>query len=186
MLVKIKKEIIAFGVESIHPEKSQPCPHVKPRQLLDWLRDEKEEVVLLDTRNDYEYELGTFQGAVTLDLQHFRDFPNVVKDLPESLKGRKIVTFCTGGVRCEKAGPYLIQNGFSNVYQLHGGILKYFEDCGSEHYDGDCYVFDKRVALDPNLSETKTIMCFACRQPLSPELQTNLPNCPKCGKNVES
>ncbi len=169
MLVKIKKEIIAFGVPGIDPV-HRPAPKLKAHQLKAWL-DEGRPVTLLDTRNDYEVRLGTFRNALTLDLQHFRDFPSAVEQLPAELKQAPIVMFCTGGIRCEKAGPFMSQAGFENIFQLEGGILKYFEDCGGAHYDGECFVFDQRVGVDHGLRETKSDQCYACLTPLTIEEQ---------------
>lgn len=168
MLVKIKKEIIAFGVAGIDPAR-QPAAKLSPRTLKQWL-DEGRAITLLDTRNDYEIRLGTFRGAVAAGIDHFRDFPEAVRRLPPAVKDRPIVMFCTGGIRCEKAGPFMAREGY-DVFQLDGGILKYFEECGGAHYDGECFVFDRRVSLDPNLQETKSVMCFACQMPLTEEDQ---------------
>jgi len=168
MLVKIKKEIIAFGVEGIDPAR-QPSPKLAPRLLKQWL-DEGRAITLLDTRNDYEIRLGTFRGAVAAGIDHFRDFPEAVRRLPPAVKDQPVVMFCTGGIRCEKAGPFMAREGY-DVFQLDGGILKYFEECGGAHYEGECFVFDRRVGLDPNLQETKSVMCFACQMPLTEEDQ---------------
>ena len=127
--------------------------------------------MLLDVRNDYEVQLGTFANAQAIGVDHFRHFPGAVDKLPEAMKHEPIVMFCTGGIRCEKAGPFMQQAGFREVYQLDGGILKYFEVCGQDYFDGECFVFDKRVALDANLQETPTTICFACQHPLSAEEQ---------------
>lgn len=167
MLVKIKNEIIAFGVDGIDPAE-RPSPKLSPRELKQWL-DEGRPVTLLDTRNNFEVKLGTFRNAVAIDIAHFRDFPKAAKELPESLKSQPIVMFCTGGIRCEKAGPYLQREGFEQVFQLDGGILKYFEECGGEHYKGDCFVFDKRVGLESNLGESQHAICFVCRAALAAE-----------------
>ncbi len=167
MLVKIKREIISFGVEGIDPAR-QPSPKLSPHELKKWL-DEGRSVTLLDTRNDYEVKLGTFQGAMHLDIDHFREFPSAVRHLPESLKQQPIVMFCTGGIRCEKAGPFMQREGFEQIFQLDGGILKYFEDCGGDHYEGECFVFDQRVGVDPSLHESETAQCYACQTPLSAE-----------------
>ena len=115
----------------------------------------------------YEVKLGTFRGARTLNLDHFREFPAAATALPGNLKDEPVVTFCTGGIRCEKAAPLLEMAGFSKVFQLDGGILNYFEECGGEHYDGDCFVFDKRVAVDASLRETGAALCFVCQTPLT-------------------
>lgn len=165
MLVRIKKEIIAFGVEGIDPA-AHATQKLAPRELKEWL-DEGRPVTLLDTRNDYEVKLGTFDGAMALGIDHFRQFPEAVKGLAPELKEQPIVMFCTGGIRCEKAGPFMEREGFRKVFQLDGGILKYFEECGGAHYDGECFVFDQRVGVDPALAETETTQCFACQAPLS-------------------
>lgn len=164
MLVRIKKEIIAFGVEGIDPA-GHPSPKLPAATLRQWL-DEGRPLTLLDTRNDYEVKLGTFQGARTLGIDHFRQFPEAVDALPAEMKQQPIVMFCTGGIRCEKAGPFMEQRGFRNIFQLDGGILKYFEECGGAHYDGECFVFDQRVGVDPALRETDSSQCFVCQTPL--------------------
>jgi UPF0176 protein len=165
MLVRVKKEIIAFGVEGIHPAQ-RTSPKLAARELKQWL-DEGRPVTLLDTRNDYEVKLGTFKNARAIGVDHFRDFPNAVGRLPAELKEQPIVMFCTGGIRCEKAGPFMEREGFKQIFQLDGGILKYFEECGGAHYDGECFVFDERVGLDPSLQETEATQCFRCQTPLS-------------------
>jgi RluA family pseudouridine synthase len=165
MLVKIKHEIISFGVDGIDPRK-RTSPKLPPEQLKQWL-DEGRPVHLLDTRNDYEVEVGTFSNAHVLGIDHFREFPEAIESLPGEMKDEPIVMFCTGGIRCEKAGPLMQERGFKNIFQLDGGILKYFEECGGDHYDGDCFVFDQRVAVDPQLHETAVEQCFACQMPLT-------------------
>lgn len=164
-LVRIKKEIIAFGVDDIRPE-AHTSPHLAPKELKQWL-DEGRDVVLLDTRNDYEIKLGTFKNAIIPHIETFRDFPTAVQKMRPELKDKLVVTFCTGGIRCEKAAPYLESQGFKNVYQIDGGILKYFEECGNAHWEGDCFVFDHRVALTPHLTQSTAKMCFKCRAPLT-------------------
>ncbi len=167
MLVRIKKEIIAFGVDEVDPRK-YTSRRLPAKQLKQWL-DEGKPITLLDTRNDYEVKVGTFENALPIHVDEFRDFPEAVSKLPEDLKKQPIVTFCTGGIRCEKAAPYMETAGFQDVYQLDGGILKYFEECGGAHYQGDCFVFDHRVAVDPDLKETDARMCYVCQAPLTPE-----------------
>lgn len=154
MRIKIKREIIAFGVEGIDP-RQYTSRRLTPSELKRWL-DEGRPVALLDTRNEFEVQIGTFQNAVSLKVEDFRDFPPAVNSLPAELKERPVVTFCTGGIRCEKAAPYLEREGFRDVYQLDGGILKYFEECGGEHFRGNCFVFDERVALDTKLTQIST------------------------------
>jgi UPF0176 protein len=147
MLVKIKKEIISFGIDSVQ---AKIAPKISPETLKKWLR-EHPNLVLLDTRNGFEVELGSFENALHLNLQHFRDFPKSVQKLNEAIKNMSLVTFCTGGIRCEKASAFLLQVGFNKVYQLEGGILNYFEKCGGDNYKGLCFVFDARKALTSSL-----------------------------------
>ncbi len=188
MLVRIKKEIIAFGVEGIDPAK-HTSPRLKPHELKRWL-DEGRDIVLLDTRNDYEVKLGSFDGAKPIGIRHFRDFPEAAAALPDELRNKPVVTFCTGGIRCEKAAPLMERLGFREVYQLDGGILKYFEEVGGDHYHGECFVFDHRVGLDPALRETGSAVCYACQTPLTAE-ETEDPrhvageSCPYCYKTDE-
>jgi UPF0176 protein len=169
MLVKIKKEIIAFGVEGVDPAR-RPSAKISARQLKQWL-DEGRPVTLLDTRNDYEVRMGTFKGALVPQIWNFRDFPAAVEKLPAELKSRPVVMFCTGGIRCEKAGPFMAMKGYTDVLQLDGGILKYFEEVGGAHYDGECFVFDERVGVGPDLRETGSVICFNCQMPLTVEDQ---------------
>lgn len=183
MFVKIKKEIIAFGIKEIDPLNA-PSPRLAPKVLKEWL-DAGKPVTLFDTRNDYEIKMGTFRGAIPAGVNHFRDFPEAVRKLPEHLKGETIVTFCTGGIRCEKAAPFMELEGFKNIFQLEGGILDYFKECGGAHYEGECFVFDRRVGVDPSLQETSSEMCFACQMPLTFEDQRHPhyeigKSCPHC------
>ncbi len=185
MLVRLKPEIIAFGVAGIDPAR-RTSPKLSARELKQWL-DEGRAITLLDTRNDYEVKLGTFKNARPIGIDHFRDFPAAVRRLPPELKGQPSVRFCTGGIRCEKAGTFMEQEGFKNIFQLEGGILKYFEECGGAHYAGECFVFDQRVGLDPELHETKSEQCFQCQTPLTAADQADpryVPGqaCPYCFK----
>ena len=186
MLVRVKKEIIAFGVEGINPVQ-KTSPKLAARELKQWL-DEGRPVTLLDTRNDYEVKLGTFKNARPIGIDHFREFPDAVRKLPPEMKEQPIVMFCTGGIRCEKAGPFMEREGFKNIFQLDGGILKYFEQCGGAHYDGECFVFDQRVGLDPSLQETEATQCFRCLTPLTEADQQDAryvsgQSCPYCFKS---
>lgn len=187
MIVKIKKEIIAFGVEGIDPVNA-PAPRLTPRELKTWL-DEGRPLTLLDTRNDYEVELGTFRNALPIGIRHFREFPAVAAKLECDPKA-PIVTFCTGGIRCEKAAPFLQRLGFEKVFQLDGGILKYFEEVGSDHYQGECFVFDKRVGVDAQLGESSHGICFACQSLLTSEEMADPRtvegvSCPNCFRTTE-
>ena len=189
MLVRLKREIISMGCPEVKPSHFTG-PRVSPKELKKWL-DEKREVIVLDTRNDYEVRLGTFTGALDLNLKTFRQFPAAVRELPADLKNKTIVSFCTGGIRCEKASAVLIKEGFTDVYQLDGGILKYFEDVGASHFDGECFVFDYRVAVDGTLKETGAVLCYNCQNPVSVTEQgspqyVREASCPHCfGKPKE-
>ena len=167
MLVRLKKEIISLGMDDIRPSEFTG-PNIKPEQFQEML-DKEEEVIVLDTRNDYEVRVGTFKNAIDLNIPSFRDFPEAVSKLPEEYKKKPIVMFCTGGIRCEKASAVMLKSGFENVKQLEGGVLNYFKDTDASHWDGDCFVFDDRVAVDKGLNETDYVMCYSCREPLTKE-----------------
>ncbi len=123
---------------------------------------DQEDVIILDVRSNYEHNLGKFKNAVTLDIENFRDFPDKIKEL-EKYKDKKVLTYCTGGIKCEKASAFLLENGFENVYQLHGGIIKYGMEAGGEDFEGKCYVFDNRIAIDVNTVNPVVISkCFIC------------------------
>lgn len=149
MLVKIKKEIITFKDDDIQPEK-ETVPHLSAEDFKQWM-DEGRDITVIDTRNQFEIEYGSFDTALDLGIDRFTEFTEAAAALSDDVKEKPVVIFCTGGVRCEKAGPAMSKVGFKNVYQLDGGILTYFERCGGAHYDGNCFVFDDRVAVDPNL-----------------------------------
>lgn len=150
MLVKLKHEIIPVGDPDVEPEKHM-APMLSPKELKEWL-DQGKPVTLLDTRNTYEVEVGTFTNAQHWSLENSRDFVAQADahhaDIPSD---RPVVMFCTGGIRCEKATAALLKRGWENIYQLDGGILRYFEECGGAHFDGNCFIFDWRLALDPEL-----------------------------------
>lgn len=147
--IKKKKEIIPLGLENLDPT-TKTGPRLEPETLKRWL-DEGKEVLLVDTRNDYELAEGTFAGAMDLGLKTFREFPKALERVREEAKGRPVVMFCTGGIRCEKATAVAMNAGLTDVYQLEGGILRYFEKVGQSHYNGTCYVFDDRDRLDSDL-----------------------------------
>ena len=149
MWVRIKKEIITMRCsEDIQPE-FKTAPYVSPHTLEKWYREGKD-MVLLDARNAFEVSLGTFTDAIDLNLKSFGEFPEALNQLPESLKNKTIITFCTGGIRCEKASALMLQKGFQDVYQLEGGILSYLANFGNSHFQGDCFIFDNRVTLKPD------------------------------------
>lgn len=147
--VKIKQEIVPLGVNNCDPNHA-PAKRMRSAELKRWL-DEGRKFVLLDTRNRFEFNHGTFDGAIDLNIAKFRDLPDAVQQQRAALANLPIVTFCTGGIRCEKAAPLLQKMGFQDVYQLDGGILKYFEEQGQAHYHGSCFVFDERIGLDGEL-----------------------------------
>jgi len=154
MLVKIKGEIIRMNHPTIRPEAGR-APAVDAQTAVRWMTEGRDDagrpVVFLDTRNDFEVEAGTFKGAINWQLSKFTEFPQAVLEHKDELTGKTIISFCTGGIRCEKAAIYMREVGIENVYQLDGGILKYFEQTGGVGYQGNCFVFDERRTLDPTL-----------------------------------
>ena len=162
--VKIRHEIIAFDGGRTRPD-DHPAPNLSPAELNRWL-DQGRDFTLLDARNGYEVESGTFARAQSLTIDTFREFPEAV-NASELDRDKPIVTFCTGGIRCEKAAPWLSDAGFKEVYQVEGGILNYFSECGGTHWHGDCFVFDDRVEIDPSLTETGAVLCTNCHWAVS-------------------
>jgi UPF0176 protein len=180
MKVKVKKEIITMHQPEVRPE-MQRAPSITPAEFKQWL-DEKRDITVLDTRNDYEVRFGTFEQAEHFQLADFGEFPAATTALQP---GKPVVMFCTGGIRCEKAAVHLLNVGFPEVYQLDGGILNYFSEVGGAHYQGECFVFDQRVAVNPQLEETGTVQCTACQGPVSKEQQASSDfitgvSCPMC------
>ena len=167
MKVRLKKEIISLGRDDINP-RELTGEYISPQELYA-MYENNEDVIVLDTRNEYETRVGLFENAIDLQLDTFRDFPQAIEELPEEYKEKQIVMYCTGGIRCEKASAVMLKAGFSDVKQLEGGVLDYFKETGGKYWNGDCFVFDERVALDTNLKETEYIYCFICREPLSAE-----------------
>ena len=174
--VKLKKEIVTMGVSDIDPTLSVGT-YVKPREWNELISDP--DVVLIDTRNNYEYEIGSFKGAINPNTESFREFPEYTKEHLEQYREKKVAMFCTGGIRCEKSTAYLKSQGFKDVYHLHGGILKYLEEVGEDEslWDGECFVFDDRVAVKHNLEPGQYDQCHACRYPITDE--------DKCHENYE-
>lgn len=158
--VRLKKEIITMKLPQLRPE-TQRAPAVDAATLKRWLDsgvdDAGRQVVMLDTRNDYEVAEGRFKGALDYRLARFSDFPARFAQHRATLADKTVVSYCTGGIRCEKAALYMRDVGLTHVYQLDGGILKYFEEAGNAHFDGQCFVFDERVALDADLRPTSQI-----------------------------
>lgn len=149
LFVKVRKEIVTFKQSHIQPEKFT-APYISPHELKECL-DQQQQVTLLDTRNIFEYEVGTFENAIHLNIKNFREFPEALKQSQNLDKNIPVITFCTGGIRCEKAAAYLLEQGFKEVYQLQGGILNYFEHCKDEYFQGNCFVFDDRIAVNSRL-----------------------------------
>jgi UPF0176 protein len=153
-LVKVKNEIIRMNHPAIQPETGR-AHFISPSKLAEWLDrgtdDLGRPVVMIDTRNQFEVEYGTFENAVHFNIQKFSEFPEAIQAHQAELADKTLVSFCTGGIRCEKSGLYMREIGIEHSYQLEGGILKYFEEVGSAHYQGSCFVFDEREALEPNL-----------------------------------
>lgn len=190
MLVKLKREIITMKNPLIQPEKGR-APAVDAKTLKRWLDQGQDDagkpVVMVDTRNAFEVDVGTFDNTIDYRIDKFSEFPEVIAQNRDKLAGKTVVTFCTGGIRCEKAAIHMQNVGFDSVYQLEGGILKYFEEVGGAHYTGDCFVFDYRTALNPKLEATETTQCFACRAVVTPREQLSpyyVPgkSCPHCKK----
>jgi UPF0176 protein len=172
--VRLKKEIVKLGVEGIDPLK-HVGQYVAPQDWNALIQDP--EVLVLDTRNDYEFRIGTFENAVDPQTKTFNQLPKYVQEKLDPAKHKKIAMFCTGGIRCEKASSYLISQGFENVYHLKGGVLKYLETVPQEQslWKGDCYVFDDRIAVGHGLEPKKYDQCFTCGEPMA----VNTP-CPTC------
>jgi UPF0176 protein len=184
MRVKLRKEIVALGRPDILPHKKTGT-YVSGEQWNALIEDPN--VLVIDTRNHYEFEIGSFPNAVDPKTDNFRQFPEFAKELASTSRDRSLAMFCTGGIRCEKATALMLELGFDNVYHLQGGILKYLEDMPEEQnrWHGECFVFDTRVAVDRDLAEGGYVQCHACRRPLSsediasPQYREGI-SCPRC------
>lgn len=168
MKVKLKKEIVTLGVPGISP-KMKVGRYVLPEDWNGLITDP--ECITIDTRNDYEYEVGTFHGAINPNTKTFREFPKWVAENLDPAKHKKIAMFCTGGIRCEKSTSYLLDQGFEEVYHLKGGVLNYFEHVPHTEttWDGECFVFDNRVTVNHKLEPGAFDQCHACRRPITDE-----------------
>ena len=182
--VKLKKEIVTLGVSDIDPTHSSGT-YVKPADWNELINDP--DVVLIDTRNNYEFEIGSFKGSINPHTETFREFPAYTKNNLEKYRDKKIAMFCTGGIRCEKSTAYLKSKGFENVFHLQGGILKYLEEVKEDEslWEGECFVFDDRVAVKHNLELGKYDQCHACRFPITDEDKEHPhyekgASCPRC------
>lgn len=184
MKVKLKKEIVTMGVEGIDPRQVVGT-YVAPKDWNALISDP--DVVVVDTRNDYEYELGSFENALNPNTKSFREFPQYVADNMDPKRQKKVAMFCTGGIRCEKSTAYMKEQGFEEVYHLHGGILQYLEDVPAEEslWNGECYVFDNRVSVDHDLQPGTYDLCHGCREPINDEHKASEKyiegvSCPRC------
>lgn len=182
--VKLKKEIVTMGIEGIDPNRKVGT-HIKPKDWNALISDP--DVILIDTRNDYEVEIGTFKYAVNPNTVTFREFPDYVKKNLDKDKNKKVAMFCTGGIRCEKSTAYLKEEGFDEVYHLEGGILKYLEEVPESEslWEGECFVFDNRVAVNHQLEKGGYDQCHACRLPITDEDKLSEKyekgvSCPRC------
>ncbi len=166
--IKLKKEIISLGQPDVKPS-DRTGIRIEPKQWNALINDP--EVLLIDTRNEYEYQVGAFKNAVSPNTNNFRQFPKYVTDHLNPAMIKKVALYCTGGIRCEKASAYMLAQGFETVYQLNGGILKYLQEIEQDQslWEGECFVFDSRVSVDHQLAEGNYEQCFACRRPITYE-----------------
>jgi len=174
--VRLKKEIVALKVDGVDPNQ-QVGTYVEPD---DWnALISQEDVVVIDTRNDYEVKIGTFKNAVNPETEAFNEFPEYVSEKLDPSKHKKVAMFCTGGIRCEKATSYMLQQGFEEVYHLNGGILRYLETVNPDQslWEGECFVFDERVTVDHHLQKGTVTICDDCKATVS----TDDEHCPQCG-----
>ena len=184
MKVKLKKEIVTIGIDSVDPNR-RVGTYVSAGEWNALLDDP--EVLVIDTRNDYEVAIGSFAGAVNPNISTFRDFPNYVQQQLEPARHKKVAMFCTGGIRCEKASSYMLEQGFDQVYHLQGGILKYLEQvpAGESKWQGECFVFDNRVAVNHRLEKGSYELCHGCRYPITEQDKQSAAyeegvSCPHC------
>lgn len=184
MKVKLKKEIVTMGQPNIKPIETSEV-RVEPKDWNALISDP--DVLVIDTRNEYEFQIGSFKNAISPDTTNFREFPDYVKQQLDPKKNKKVAMFCTGGIRCEKACTYMLEQGFEEVYQLNGGILKYLEEVNIDEslWEGECFVFDSRVSVEHELAEGSYYQCFACRRPVSDEEMQSKDyqegvSCPRC------
>jgi UPF0176 protein len=192
MHVRYKSEIVHSGLRDPHiinPEEKTGI-HLEAQEFL--AMKDRDDVVVLDVRSNYEHSVGKFKNAVTLDIDNFRDFPSKINELAQ-YKDKKIITYCTGGIKCEKASALLLHEGFTDVYQLHGGIIKYGKDAGGEDFEGKCYVFDNRLTVDVNAVNPKVIStCYNCGVTTAkmincanPECNEHFTQCDACGEALD-
>jgi len=187
--VRVKPEIVSFGVPDL--DVGHTGEHVDVQRWHELLDDD--EVVVIDTRNQYEIDIGTFAAARSPNTENFREFPGWVEEHLDATKDKKVAMFCTGGIRCEKASAYLLAEGFEEVYQLDGGILRYLEnvDAQESRWSGECFVFDQRISVTPDLAQGHYKQCFACRHPLDTEALSSEAyeagvSCPYCIDDLQA
>lgn len=192
MHCRYKPEIVHSGLrdpKAIDPNK-ETGKHLEPEDFMKMKDDE--DVIILDVRSNYEHQVGKFKNALTLDIENFREFPEKISELAQ-YKDKKILTYCTGGIKCEKASALLLREGFTDVYQLHGGIIKYGKEAGGKDFEGKCYVFDNRLTVDVNEVNPVVISrCFNCGTTTSrmincanPECNEHFTQCENCGRETE-
>jgi UPF0176 protein len=184
MKVRLKREIVTLGVPEVDPN-HQVGTYVSPEDWNTLLQDP--EVIVIDTRNNYEVQIGTFEGAANPQIASFRQFPDYVRHHLDPAKHKKVAMFCTGGIRCEKASSFMLSQGFQEVYHLKGGILKYLEEVPAQEslWQGECFVFDQRIAVKPGLVEGTYDLCRSCGHPISEADKTSIHyqegiSCPYC------
>lgn len=176
--VRVKNEIVHLGVEGLDP--SSPLDnYVEPEEFREVLRNGGEDVVILDARSNYEHRVGKFKNALTLDIENFRELPEALEELGD-LKDKKIYTYCTGGIKCEKVSRLMLERGFKDVYQLHGGIIRYGHEAGGEDFEGSCYVFDQRVVVPVNEVNPAVVgACDVCDAKTEQMINCANPDCNK-------
>lgn len=192
MHVRYKPEIVHSGLrnpELINPQVETGI-HLEPKDFME-MKD-RDDVIILDVRSNYEHSVGRFKNAITLDIENFREFPEKINELAQ-YKDKKVLTYCTGGIKCEKASALLLKEGFSEVYQLHGGIIKYGKEAGGKDFEGKCYVFDNRVVVDVN--EVNPVVISECRNCgtrtpkmincANPECNEHFTQCDECGEKLD-
>lgn len=174
--VRVRPEIVHLGVSEL--DMTKPVNnYIEPEEFKAILESNDPDIVILDARSNYEHEVGRFKNAMTLDIDNFRELPEKIKEL-EGLKNKKIYTYCTGGIKCEKVSRLMLEEGFNEVYQLHGGIIRYGHEVGGEHFDGACYVFDQRVVVPVNSVNPDTLgKCKLCDEATERYINCANPDC---------
>ncbi len=178
--VRVKPEIVHSSLNHLYPTE-RTGKYIEPKEFREVLEEEDDETIILDVRSNYEHMIGKFKNAVTLDMDNFRDFPAKIEEL-KKYKDKKVITYCTGGIKCEKASAFLLEQGFENVYQLHGGIIKYGLEAEGKDFEGKCYVFDNRIVKDVNVvNPSVRSKCYVTGAP-----SDRMVNCanPHCNKHI--